>query len=78
MILNPFCELSTTSHSQFDSDALGGNGSEESSDCSSSGSSRSSGSRSSIEKKERPAPKFWSTTQMNKECLKQLKDRIDR
>ena len=79
MIMNPFFE--SANHKSMDSKLLGDDVlSEESSnsDCSSCGSRGSMDSRGSIEKKERPKVKYWSTKQMNKECLKQLKQRIDK
>ncbi len=79
MVLNPFFEPSNPN--EFNSKMLGDEVlSEESSnsDCSSCGSRGSMGSRSSIEQKERPVQKYWSTKQMNKECIKQLRTRIDK
>ena len=79
MILNPFFE--SVSYNNLDSKMIGEDVlSEESSnsDCSSCGSRGSMDSRSSLEKKDLPVPKYWSTKQMNKECLRQLKMRIDK
>jgi hypothetical protein len=71
MIMNPFFELDFKQDAQ---DAVDEALSEESSnsDCSSCGSSRSS--RSSMQSEDRPVlerkQKFWSTKQMNKDCLR--------
>jgi len=79
MILNPFFTTNT-----FKSNGRGGylstidddlSSESSNSDVSSSG---SVGSRESFEKKDRPPVKFWSTKAVNKQCLKELQQAIDK